>query len=164
MAFLASISAAGRQSLRPTETRVRTRDGSIFLERKNSTGFASEFLIKADKPDYVTQQEISFSILKPKMYDEVRNRWVPSLVNTDDVAPGPNCQNKVTDIDETPTTTIVPPALRIITFNVWFDKQNKRARADELFRILESEGADAIFLQEVTPEFLGWLRDEPWVS
>lgn len=53
-------------------------------------------------------------------------------------------------------------SLRIVTWNVWFDKVQQKTRflgaLDELFKLPD---VDIVCLQEVTKEFLGWLKSTP---
>ena len=53
--------------------------------------------------------------------------------------------------------------LRLVTYNVWFSEYRQRIRAQALFGILSATKADIVCLQEVTPKFLSWLREEDFV-
>jgi hypothetical protein len=49
--------------------------------------------------------------------------------------------------------------LRIVTWNVWFDKVEKRTRFEgSLKELLAIPALDVVSLQEVTPQFLEWLQ------
>jgi endonuclease/exonuclease/phosphatase family metal-dependent hydrolase len=54
-------------------------------------------------------------------------------------------------------------SLRVLTFNVWFDRYECERRCSAVLEILARESADVIALQEVTPYFLQRLLGEPWL-
>ena len=55
--------------------------------------------------------------------------------------------------------------LGIATYNVWFDKVEKRTRFEAVLRELISIPAiDLVSLQEVTEEFLHWLQESPEIQ
>jgi endonuclease/exonuclease/phosphatase family metal-dependent hydrolase len=58
--------------------------------------------------------------------------------------------------------THVCDTLKIVTYNVWFDKRAKKERMHALMNICKV--ADIICLQEVTLEFLNWVLQEDWVQ
>jgi tyrosyl-DNA phosphodiesterase 2 len=55
------------------------------------------------------------------------------------------------------------PALRVCTYNVWFDAFESARRCAAVLAILAAEAPDVIALQEVTPRFLSALLAEQWV-
>eukprot|EP00931_Biecheleriopsis_adriatica_P052177 TRINITY_DN30328_c0_g1_i2.p1 TRINITY_DN30328_c0_g1~~TRINITY_DN30328_c0_g1_i2.p1 ORF type:complete len:438 (-),score=79.33 TRINITY_DN30328_c0_g1_i2:1-1314(-) len=137
--------------LKPTTTRVRTRDGRILAEQRCESGFQAEQVgCDVSKPQYVQDQEAGISKLEPKVYDKGAKRW-KSQPPPGEAAGALN------------RWLIDDGALRIVSYNVWFQDYRKRERADALFRILESCQAEVICLQEVTKDFLGWMRDLDWV-
>jgi tyrosyl-DNA phosphodiesterase 2 len=54
-------------------------------------------------------------------------------------------------------------SLRVVTFNVWFDRFECERRCAAVLEILRHATADVIALQEVTPYFLQRLLAEPWL-
>lgn len=54
-------------------------------------------------------------------------------------------------------------ALRVCTYNVWFDPFESAKRCSAVLAILAEAAPDVIALQEVTPSFLNALLLEPWV-
>jgi len=54
--------------------------------------------------------------------------------------------------------------LKVVTYNVWFDAHNFDARAEHLFRMLESSDADFICLQEVTHRLISMIFKESWLK
>lgn len=54
-------------------------------------------------------------------------------------------------------------ALRVATFNVWFDRFEQQRRCSAVLAILRDEAPDIIALEEVTPSFLTALLAESWV-
>jgi endonuclease/exonuclease/phosphatase family metal-dependent hydrolase len=54
-------------------------------------------------------------------------------------------------------------ALRVATFNVWFDKFEQEVRRRAVLEILEREQPDVIALEEVTQPFLDALLATPWI-
>lgn len=54
-------------------------------------------------------------------------------------------------------------SLRVLTFNVWFDRYEWERRCSAVLDILAQEAADVIALQEVTPLFLQRLLAAPWL-
>jgi endonuclease/exonuclease/phosphatase family metal-dependent hydrolase len=54
-------------------------------------------------------------------------------------------------------------SLRVLTYNVWFDRYECERRCAAVLEILARESADVIALQEVTPYFLQRLLAEPWL-
>lgn len=138
----------GEVCLRPTETRVRQRDGTIMCEKRSTDGEGFEAVVvgmDTSKPQYVLDQEAGLSRLQPKVFDSDARRWVvqtaAELAMESDEACG---------------------ALRLLSYNVWFSEHRQHARAEALFAILEQEDADIVCLQEVTPPFLGWLCQQEW--
>jgi hypothetical protein len=114
--------------LKKVETRVRRRDGSVFVERREGCRFVAEETGEVEVPDYVKEQESGISRLVPRAFDASSGRWVPFSDNGD-------------------AAEISSTNLRVVSYNVWFDKQNQHARATALFGILAKEDADLIFLQ-----------------
>ena len=142
----------GAVSLRPTTVRVRKRDGTILTETRVEGGYEATVVGREEeKPQYVRDQEAGISCLTPKVFCPSNNRWVP--------APA------AAAISEEAVTAATPGAapLKLVTFNVWFDKRRQERRARALLALVEREDAHFVCLQEVTPLFLGWLREAPWV-
>jgi endonuclease/exonuclease/phosphatase family metal-dependent hydrolase len=54
-------------------------------------------------------------------------------------------------------------ALRVATFNVWFDAFEHEVRRSAVLDILEQESPDVIALEEVTQPFLDALLASPWI-
>jgi len=54
-------------------------------------------------------------------------------------------------------------ALRVATFNVWFDAFENDLRGRAVLEILERESPDVIALEEVTQPFLDALLRAPWI-
>lgn len=141
--------------LKPTETRVRHRDGTVSLEMRSDAGFECRSLeIEAEVPQYVKDQESGISRLEPKTFDETSNRWQSDKV-WKEMQVEPRSQENLHLLNK--------GSLRLVTYNVWFSTQRQSARAAALFSILRDSEADVICLQEVTPIFLNLLRDESWV-
>jgi len=156
----------GSVKLKATSTRVRKRDGTVFTEERTSGGgFESSAGTRAGdvdgasqgvKPQYVIDQENGVSRLRPKYFEPTANRWKPVPTDGMDGADG---------IDGAAEDTLQPLGeLTCVTYNVWFDKRNQHVRALALFEILRTSEAHVISLQEVTPQFLGWLRDQEFVQ
>eukprot|EP01063_Lacrimia_lanifica_P035248 TRINITY_DN6679_c0_g1_i2.p1 TRINITY_DN6679_c0_g1~~TRINITY_DN6679_c0_g1_i2.p1 ORF type:complete len:346 (+),score=97.54 TRINITY_DN6679_c0_g1_i2:97-1134(+) len=59
-----------------------------------------------------------------------------------------------------------PPVgdLRVVTFNIWFDKIAQAARAQAVVDILKQCKAHVICLQEVTAAAFATIRADPWVA
>jgi endonuclease/exonuclease/phosphatase family metal-dependent hydrolase len=53
--------------------------------------------------------------------------------------------------------------LRVVTYNVWFDRFEWERRCSAVLDILRDQAPDVIALQEVTPYFLQRLLAEPWL-
>eukprot|EP00927_Polykrikos_kofoidii_P038634 TRINITY_DN33048_c0_g1_i2.p1 TRINITY_DN33048_c0_g1~~TRINITY_DN33048_c0_g1_i2.p1 ORF type:complete len:472 (-),score=66.23 TRINITY_DN33048_c0_g1_i2:50-1465(-) len=136
--------------LKPTETRVRKRDGTVLCERRaaDGNGFEASVVGKEETPQYVLDQEAGRSQLTPKVFDPSSNRWVPK---------------QIASTDEENVDLLARCTVRVVTYNVWFSEYRQRQRATALFKLLHHENADIICLQEVTLAFLLWLREEKWV-
>lgn len=105
-------------------------------------------------PQYVLDQEAGISRLAPRRYNPESGRWeaaMPANAATPHADAGANA-------------AISTDGFKLVTYNVWFSEKWKRERATKLFAILEAQDAHVMCLQEVTPELLGWLRDEAWVQ
>eukprot|EP00928_Gymnodinium_smaydae_P031435 TRINITY_DN23068_c0_g1_i1.p1 TRINITY_DN23068_c0_g1~~TRINITY_DN23068_c0_g1_i1.p1 ORF type:complete len:457 (+),score=62.72 TRINITY_DN23068_c0_g1_i1:88-1458(+) len=139
--------------LRPTTTRVRLRDGTVLHEKRTSDrdGFESALAgWEASQPQYVLDQEMGLSRLTPRSYNAAEGRWLPAEVCAEEKER--RCHDWILERKK----------LRLVTYNVWFSKERQKERAEALFKILAAADADVICLQEVTPCFLGWLRQEDW--
>ncbi|GAM18530.1 hypothetical protein SAMD00019534_017050 [Acytostelium subglobosum LB1] len=68
------------------------------------------------------------------------------------------------DSADCPSSASSLESLSIVTFNVWFDSYLWRQRATELFGIVEQRMPDVVCLQEVTPMFLDYLKEQRWVK
>ena len=65
---LGDISSA-KGGLKKTETRVRTRDGKVFVEKNAGAGDGTrEYVGEAEKPQYQKDQEDGRSPLQPKIF------------------------------------------------------------------------------------------------
>lgn len=144
-----------RSKLKPTETRVRSRDGTVLLEKRSGACGTVEYTvfgIDTTTPQYVRDQEAGLSRLDAKEFDAEASRWLPRRQKQSDGGAG-----------DANTFLLAEGKLRVVTYNVWFSEHRQRERSHDLFVILDEENADIICLQEVTPIFLSWLRDLPWV-
>eukprot|EP00913_Durusdinium_trenchii_P014618 g13717.t1 len=131
--------------LRPTETRVRQRDGQVLLERRSAEGLlAQEVVGMEEPPQFLEDQAKGLSRLTPKIFEPSSSRWLAQQVDASAAA-------------ELNTAT---QTLRVVSYNVWFSEFRQEIRAKALFAILDDEDADVVCLQEVTPTFLAWLREE----
>lgn len=131
--------------LRPTETHIRLRDGTILHETRGSDGYTAVTVGKDNsKPQYVLDQEAGFSSLQPKVFDSSSQRWVTRPERD---------PYEISQVGE---------RLRLVTYNVWFSSHMQHLRAKALLEILDGESADIVCLQEVTPQFLSCLRECPW--
>ena len=148
----------GAVKLKPTSIRVKTKDGRTHEETRTGVMMMTHSSSSEEcAPQYVRDQEAGFSVLNPRLWVDgargVGGSWRllhPPLALSSPTTPG----------------TAVPLPLRhleLITYNVWFCVRNKKARATALFHLLEARRPHVICLQEVTPTFLTWLRDEEWV-
>lgn len=131
--------------LRPTETKLRQRDGQVLKEKRSADGIEQEVVGQEAPPQYMQDQALGLSRLAGKVFDG--QRWVAYEVS--DAAAALNGATAL---------------LRVLTYNVWFSDFRQKERAKALFAILEDADADIICLQEVTPCFLTWLRQEPFVQ
>ena len=132
-------------------------------------------------------QENGISRLQPKVFEPAAMRWKPlhpAANEVGDVSTAAGCPQG-RDAPVQPLADFI-----CVTYNVWFDKRSQHARALALFEILRTAGAHVISLQgthheaernaaiwtqndtdaapcapptEVTPQFLGWLRDQDFV-
>jgi endonuclease/exonuclease/phosphatase family metal-dependent hydrolase len=69
-------------------------------------------------------------------------------------------------LKQSPRRTPLPvdlPSLRVVTYNVWFDRFESERRCSAVLEILRDQAPDVIALQEVTPYFLQRLLAEPWL-
>jgi endonuclease/exonuclease/phosphatase family metal-dependent hydrolase len=161
--MLAGISLSDcKQSLKATQTRVRQRDGRVFVEERASLGgLTTRFVGVEATPQYVLDQEAGRSPMQPKSYCSDSDSWRGHACEQGEgegaaaAGGGHNEGNAAAKQQQ--------PQLTAVSFNVWFDKRNWEARAQALFRILGASRATVIALQEVTPAFLSLLRDQPWV-
>ena len=104
------------------------------------------------KPQYLQDQESGLSRLTPKVFDMATQRWqAMESVTTEDAA-------KLNEVE------LSQRGLRLVTYNVWFSEYRQWIRAQALFSILRSTDAHVICLQEVTPKFLAWLREQSFVQ
>ena len=143
--------------LKSVETRVRQRDGTVLVEQRGQDGFTSEVRGRDDtKPQYVEDQEHGLSRLTPKVFDEGTHRWRPVDAVT------PVTHDDAARLNEAELSQ--HGRLRLITYNVWFSEYRQWTRARAVFEILKSIKADIVCLQEVTPKFLAWLREEDFVQ
>ncbi|CAE7572359.1 TDP2 [Symbiodinium necroappetens] len=143
---------ARANKLRSVETRVRQRDGTLLVEQRGQHGFTCEVAGHEDsKPQYLEDQEHGLSRLSPKIFDEAAHRWRP----TEAVSPEDAARLNEAQLSQR--------GLRLVTYNVWFSEYRQRIRAQALFGILSATKADIVCLQEVTPKFLSWLREEDFV-
>ena len=55
-----------------------------------------------------------------------------------------------------------PTELKLLTWNVWFDKTRINSRSSRVFELLRLYDADVVCLQEVTPKFVELLLSQPW--
>ena len=149
---LAAGLEARASKLRSVETRVRQRDGTLLVEHRGQHGFTSEVAGHEDsKPQYVEDQEQGLSRLSSKVFDVAAQRWRPAEpVSPEDAARLNEAQ-------------LSQRGLRLVTYNVWFSEYRQQIRAQAIFGILSATKADIVCLQEVTPKFLSWLREEEFV-
>eukprot|EP00434_Breviolum_minutum_P042549 symbB.v1.2.037876.t1/scaffold5719.1/size24260/2 len=134
--------------LKPTETKLRRRDGQVVLERRSEDGIQGQVLGHEAPPEFLQDQAKGLSRLKGKVFDG--DRWVSLEV--------PHCNAAELN------SAAASQSLSVVTYNVWFSDFRQKPRAEALFAILEHEDADIICLQEVTLLFLSWLRKEPFVQ
>mmetsp|Transcript_42939 Transcript_42939/g.66892 ORF Transcript_42939/g.66892 Transcript_42939/m.66892 type:complete len:463 (+) Transcript_42939:22-1410(+) len=161
----------GSVALRPTATRVRPRFGPVRMEMRSPEGFETQILDEVNEvPQYVKDQEAGLSRLEAKVFDHQASRWVASnranvLSTSLEIPPSDQeVQERSNETCEHCNTALLEKgSLRLVTYNVWFEKRRQKERAHALFVILKNSDADVICLQEVTPVFLTWLRDESWV-
>ena len=79
------------------------------------------------------------------------------------------CSGKVTASPEASSRTAAATArrqcgtLKLVTYNVWFAREDQLARAAGLLGLIETEDPDVVCLQEVTAPFLEILLALPWV-
>lgn len=133
-------SALSGVKLKSTNTRIRTRDGKLFEERKSVDGTLVATLIGKE-------------VLPPLLQDgEACSRSLPAWRWEG--------QSWVRE-DATTTAKNVPARFRIVSYNVWFKEWHQEARALALLELLH-EPAIACF-QEVTPSFLRILLATDWV-
>src|SRR5436190_23508683 len=60
-----------------------------------------------------------------------------------------------------------PKSLRIVTWNVWYEQVEQRIRFSgfvEEINSIPGPAVDVIALQEVTPQFLTWLRADTTIA
>jgi endonuclease/exonuclease/phosphatase family metal-dependent hydrolase len=69
-------------------------------------------------------------------------------------------------LKQSPRRTPTPvelTGLRVVTFNVWYDRYECERRCGAVLDILREQQPDVLALQEVTPYFLQRLLAEPWL-
>jgi len=158
---------AQKSALKKSETRVRTRDGTIYVEKNAGRGGAErEPIAWAKRPQYALDQEEGRSRLVPKIFDETlrRGRGGWRALERNDVFACSESRSACDAHGIKIGAPITDARLSVVSYNVWFEKRNQEARAQAMFKILEESNAGIIALQEVTPDFLMWLRDERWVQ
>ncbi|KYQ92607.1 hypothetical protein DLAC_06601 [Tieghemostelium lacteum] len=134
-----------RRSLNSTKTQVRTPDGRVYEERICSGGLVSEY--KGIDENLILKKYTSSAVLSPFIYSITLNKWI---VYNYKLYP-----HQILDNNQT--------KLSFITYNVWFDSFLWKERANELFKILSHYQPDIICLQEVTPTFLDYIKDQVWL-
>jgi len=65
--------------------------------------------------------------------------------------------------EETKEPAVLEDAFSVLTWNVWFDPYRRKRRWPALASIMHKCSPTFICLQEVTPEFLGFLLEQDWV-
>jgi len=147
-------SRSGIPSLRPTATVVRDRRGQVQVER-------SELLSESQKQERV-QSSVQAG-LKRKGVVKQRNPHEFPIVSG--VLHHYDANSKTWKIGTAPTEHHDPShrkGFKVITWNVWFSEREWQNRLHGLVNIaIESETADVICLQEVTPRFLRQLMEYP---
>lgn len=78
-------------------------------------------------------------------FDKKHLKWAIELANGEDVVNGKQ-------------------SVKILTYNVWFEKVNWENRLKALVSIFEKADADFICLQEVTPDFVSFLEKNSFVK
>eukprot|EP01065_Artemidia_motanka_P036586 TRINITY_DN44555_c0_g1_i1.p1 TRINITY_DN44555_c0_g1~~TRINITY_DN44555_c0_g1_i1.p1 ORF type:complete len:408 (+),score=103.48 TRINITY_DN44555_c0_g1_i1:50-1225(+) len=135
--------------LKATETTVRRRDGSLFVERKTADGkVVTEAAGRAEPMQWERDAMAGVTRVRPRAWQSESSRWRP-------VPAGPVCLET--------NTAVIQRGLRLATWNVWFSRQNQQKRILALLAELRAADPDVICLQEVTPVFCRVLQEDPWV-
>eukprot|EP00300_Choanocystis_sp_HF-7_P042281 c9041_g1_i2.p1 GENE.c9041_g1_i2~~c9041_g1_i2.p1 ORF type:complete len:371 (+),score=42.83 c9041_g1_i2:47-1114(+) len=140
--------AGEAHKLRPTEMRVRGRDGSVSIQRVSGETLS---VVSGDKPFELEPMAPRAWPLRPARYSSDRKAWVPESGGSHAYAAS--------------ASACADPSFTLLTLNVWFDTGtafNERLRA--CFDFLAETLPTFICLQEVLPQFLSALRDEPWAQ
>lgn len=69
------------------------------------------------------------------------------------------CRSQTSAIEDLKT----PSQMKVMTYNVWFDKSHKAERFSACVDIIKHEYPDVVALQEMTPEAANWLMTDPTI-
>lgn len=129
--------------LRPTTTRVRNRDGTVFEEKKDQSGnLVTTYVGKEVLPSFLTDASKGLSKLSSFEFSADYG-WFPAA----------------------PSAASLPDVISLVTYNVWFKEYYAQERADALFQLLQGlePRPHAIAFQEVTPFFQSRVATNEWV-
>eukprot|EP01114_Cavostelium_apophysatum_P018436 TRINITY_DN5699_c0_g1_i1.p1 TRINITY_DN5699_c0_g1~~TRINITY_DN5699_c0_g1_i1.p1 ORF type:complete len:347 (+),score=56.79 TRINITY_DN5699_c0_g1_i1:94-1134(+) len=130
-------------SLKPTTTRVRTRDGKLYEENiKEQT-----VVLKGHEViPFLSEDSEENKTLPSWQYDRNKKRWERSKAS------------------DTPSDCAIDDSLlSFVTYNVWFHTFFQEERARALFEIIRTIRPHFICFQEVTEPFLKMLLQEDWI-
>ncbi|KAN0011757.1 hypothetical protein ACTFIU_007324 [Dictyostelium citrinum] len=178
-----------RNNLSKTKTKVRTADGRVYEEQLSDSGHLIEYKGLDESTSIKIYKEKTQ--LTSFNYCEKFQQWIPyshisniilptttstattttnttSTITTTTTTANTNINSiniSTSSLNSNDSTSLVfeDKILTFLTFNVWFDSYLWKQRANRLFKTIESKNPDVICLQEVTPMFLDYLKDQKWV-
>ena len=149
-------------------TRVRQRDGTI-REEIVAEGSRVVSESKEPLPAYLEEGEKGFATLAAHVFDGAG--WVPRRRNDDSkssstgrtLSAGEGSADDGTGGRSERGGAPMSGKLTLVTYNVWFAKQDQIVRAQGLADVVAAQRPDIVCLQEVTAPFLKCLLAQEWV-
>ena len=172
-----------------TVTRVRTRDGRVREERARPDGSYEKISETVEVlPSYLEHSDQGFAKLSAFVHNGTR--WARGRPPVDakkqakrlDLLAEEDEDQEKDDVEEEEEeeeggggdaaggrrSAGQEPnsrgALKLVTYNVWFAREDQLLRARGLLAVVEAQQPDVVCLQEVTVPFLECLLAEPWVQ
>eukprot|EP00732_Lithocolla_globosa_P004487 Lithocolla_globosa_v1_NODE_4156_length_1498_cov_11.607762.p1 type:complete len:396 gc:universal NODE_4156_length_1498_cov_11.607762:1324-137(-) len=138
--------AINKLSLRPTTTRIRTKTGELFEERKDADGIVT--LVKVGQ-EQIDSTNLS-RILPAWYWDKETQTWKKQ---DEDAIPSSTCSSSSSS-----------SLFRHVTYNVWFSDFQQQPRCHALISLLEQLEPHLVCFQEVTEVFLKTLSSHSWIQ
>ncbi len=108
-------------------------------------------------------------IFLPETFDAKQQRWVaaekvnPTTLGSYAASDEPFVNREYALAANTAAGHEHHPQLTFITYNIWFSLWRRQQRMTELLRLWSTLKPDVICLQEVVPDTLAFILEQPWI-